>query len=349
MRQMGDRPVLLQRFPNGAGGSSFFQKRVPDNAPDWLATTVVSTPNGTTSRALVIADLAHLIWAVNLGCLGFHSWPCAPPTSSTPTSSASTSTPSRARRSRWCARRPRACGPSSTSSDCRPTSRRPGNRGIHVYLRLQPRWDSIAVRAAAVAVARELERRHPSLMTAAWWKEERGDADLRRLQPERAPQDGLRAVVRAGPQMAPVSMPDLVGRARRRPSRRSHDRRRARTGAPPRRSVGADGRRAQLARTAPRSGGTRPGQRPDGRAVAPRLSEDGGGATARRSEPGPQDVTLRRPPADCSLCSTIRQASSRRRIAAPLLRRHAPAIDRLAMTASRSDCVGHAAVGWSGS
>src|SRR3954470_17981545 len=72
---MGDRPVLLQRFPNGAEGSSFFQKRVPESRPDWLQTTIVSTPNGTTSRALVAADLAHVLWAVNLGCLGFHVWP----------------------------------------------------------------------------------------------------------------------------------------------------------------------------------------------------------------------------------------------------------------------------------
>src|SRR3989440_2323881 len=72
---MGGRPVLLQRFPSGASGSSFFQKRVPENAPDWLETTIVSTPNGTTSRALVAADVAHVAWAVNLGCLGFHVWP----------------------------------------------------------------------------------------------------------------------------------------------------------------------------------------------------------------------------------------------------------------------------------
>ena len=75
MRTMGGRPLLLQRFPNGAGGTSFFQKRIPDSAPDWLETTTVSTPNGTTSRALVAADLAHVVWAVNLGCLGFHVWP----------------------------------------------------------------------------------------------------------------------------------------------------------------------------------------------------------------------------------------------------------------------------------
>ena len=75
MRTMGGRPVLMQRFPNGAGGTSFFQKRVPENAPEWLQTTTVETVNGTPSRALVAADLAHVAWAVNLGCLGFHVWP----------------------------------------------------------------------------------------------------------------------------------------------------------------------------------------------------------------------------------------------------------------------------------
>src|SRR5919201_2078288 len=75
MRAMQGRPVLLQRYPNGVGGPSFFQKRVPEVRPDWLQTAVVSTPNGTTSDALVAADLAHVIWAVNLGCIGFHVWP----------------------------------------------------------------------------------------------------------------------------------------------------------------------------------------------------------------------------------------------------------------------------------
>src|SRR5438034_11089973 len=75
LRAMQGRPVLLQRFPNGAGGPSFFQKRVPESRPEWLQTAVVSTPNGTTSDALVAADLAHVIWAVNIGCLGFHVWP----------------------------------------------------------------------------------------------------------------------------------------------------------------------------------------------------------------------------------------------------------------------------------
>jgi len=69
------RPILMQRFPSGVDGSNFFQKRVPKDRPDWLETSVVSTPNGTTSEALVAADLAHIVWAVNLGCLGFHVWP----------------------------------------------------------------------------------------------------------------------------------------------------------------------------------------------------------------------------------------------------------------------------------
>src|ERR1700737_746199 len=71
MRAMQGRPVLLQRYPNGAGGPSFFQKRVPELRPEWLQTAVVSTPNGTTSDALVAADLAHVIWAGNIGCIGF--------------------------------------------------------------------------------------------------------------------------------------------------------------------------------------------------------------------------------------------------------------------------------------
>src|ERR1700733_2310995 len=74
-RSAADRPALLERFPHGAGEKSFFQKRVPASAPSWLQTTVVTTPNGTTSNALVVADVAHVLWAVNLGCLGLHLWP----------------------------------------------------------------------------------------------------------------------------------------------------------------------------------------------------------------------------------------------------------------------------------
>jgi DNA ligase D len=171
---MGGRPVLLQRFPHGAGGQSFFQKRVPEKRPAWLETTIVATPNGTTSQALVAADLAHVLWAVNLACLGFHVWPYR------------ADDPDHADELRidldptpgvdFEMVREAACEVDSLLRGVGLTGwpKTTGNRGIHVYVRLLPQWSSIEVRAAAVAVARELERRRPELMTAAWWKEERG-------------------------------------------------------------------------------------------------------------------------------------------------------------------------------
>jgi DNA ligase D len=171
---VGGRPTLMQRFPNGVKGNSFFQKRVPDNIPDWLQTTIVATPNGTTSRALVLADLAHVLWAVNLGCLGFHTWPYL------------ANDPAHTDELRvdldphsgigFDAIREAATEVRSLFDGLGIEShpKTTGSKGLHVYVRLEPRWDSYEVRAAAVALARELERRRPDLLTAAWWKEERG-------------------------------------------------------------------------------------------------------------------------------------------------------------------------------
>ena len=174
MRVMGGRPVLLQRFPEGAGGPSFFQKRIPASAPDWLQTTTVSTPNGTTSRALVAADLDHVLWAVNLGCLGFHVWPnlASDPEHADELRIDLDPTPA----VNFTHIRQAAHELHTLLTELGITSypKTTGNRGLHVYIRLEPRWDSYQVRAAAVATARELERRRPDLITAAWWKEERG-------------------------------------------------------------------------------------------------------------------------------------------------------------------------------
>ena len=174
LRTMGGRPVLLQRFPQGAGAKGFFQKRVPDNAPEWLSTTTVQTVNGTPSRALVIADLAHVAWAVNLACLGFHVWP----------SQADDQEHSDELRIdldpmpgtdfpmvREAGHELRALlDEVGLTSHAKTT----GSKGLHVYVRLEPRWTPYEVRSCAVAVARELERRRGDLLTAAWWKEERG-------------------------------------------------------------------------------------------------------------------------------------------------------------------------------
>jgi DNA ligase D len=175
MAAMGGRPVLLQRFPEGASGPSFFQKRVEKGSTPWLETTVVSTPNGTTSNALVAVDVAHVAWAVNKGCLGFHVWPitAADPGHADELRIDLDPTPGVTfPMVREAALRVQALLEELGLAGWPKTT---GNRGIHVYLRLEPRWDSYDVRAAAVALARELERRHPDLVTAAWWKEERGE------------------------------------------------------------------------------------------------------------------------------------------------------------------------------
>jgi len=174
MRVCGGRPTLMQRFPHGAEGSSFFQKRVPESAPDWLQTTIVSTPNGTTSRALVLADTAHVVWAVNLACLGFHVWPYRHDRSDVADELRLDLDPQpgvQFDEVRAAAAELRAFLDELAIVGYPKTT---GNRGLHVYVRLEPRWDSYQVRSAGVAAARELERRRPDLITAAWWKEERG-------------------------------------------------------------------------------------------------------------------------------------------------------------------------------
>ncbi len=174
MAAMGGRPTLMQRFPDGASGKSFFQKRVPKGAPPWFDTTVVSTPNGTTSNAMVATDLAHVAWAAQMGCLGFHLWPYKAAEPAHTDELRIDLDPS----------------PGIDFEDIRTAARlvqeyfdelgmtafpkTTGSRGLHVFVKLLPGWDSYQVRAGAVALARELERRHPDRLTAAWWKEERG-------------------------------------------------------------------------------------------------------------------------------------------------------------------------------
>jgi len=174
LRAMGGRPILMQRFPDGASGKSFYQKRVPDGAPDWLRTTIVSTPNGTDSRVFIAQDMAHILWAVNLGCLGFHPWPYQADDPGHTDELRIDLDPTPGIKFDDVREAARCTHALLTELGLISYPKTTGNRGIHVYLRLHPRWNSYDVRAGAVAIARELERRHPTLITAAWWKEERG-------------------------------------------------------------------------------------------------------------------------------------------------------------------------------
>ena len=167
-----ERPTTMKRFPNGAAGDFFFQKRVPRGAPDWLETATVKFPSGRSATELCANDAAHLVWAVNLGVIDFNPWP---------------------------ARRADLDHPDELRVDLDPTPgvdfdqvrtvalvvrevltdhglegypKTSGSRGIHVNVRIEPRWTFTEVRRAALALAREVERRS-ELATSKWWKEER--------------------------------------------------------------------------------------------------------------------------------------------------------------------------------
>ena len=178
MSVMADRPTLMQRFPDGAGGKSFYQKRVPKGAPEWLRTTTMSTPNGTTSTVMVAADVAHLIWAVHMGCLGFHPWPSRADQPGVTDELRIDLDPQPGTGFDMVRRAALATRDvlDEYGIECHPKTS--GSKGLHIWIRLLPNWDSYDVRRACVALAREMERREPDLLTAKWWKEERGERIL---------------------------------------------------------------------------------------------------------------------------------------------------------------------------
>ena len=230
MTAIRGRPVLMQRFPSGVDGSNFFQKRVPKDRPDWLETSVVSTPNGTTSQALVAADLAHIVWAVNLGCLGFHVWP---------------NVAARRRPRRRAAHRPRPAARSRVRRGARRGARAEGaaRRGGHPRVaqdHRQPRHPRLHAPRAALDADRGATRSRrgrararppPSRRDHRRVVEGRARRPrVRRLQPERAAQDGVRRVVDPGAAGGRGLDAVRLGRARRHRSRGVHGAHRARSG-----------------------------------------------------------------------------------------------------------------------
>ena len=173
LRHLRDWPTSLKRFPNGAGGDFFFQKRVPRGAPEWLEQMVLRFPSGRSANFLLVQDRAHLAWGLNLGVIDWNPWPV---------------------------RRPDGDHPDELRVDLDPTPGVPfgdvrrvalsvrevleehglagfpktsGSRGIHVLAHIEPCWPFVEVRRAALALAREVERRLPRVATSRWWKEER--------------------------------------------------------------------------------------------------------------------------------------------------------------------------------
>jgi bifunctional non-homologous end joining protein LigD len=172
-RALRDRPTVLKRYVDGAAGEPFFQKRVPDSAPEWLSTATVTFPSGRTARELLPNDAAHLIWAVNLGVIDFNPWAVRLPDLDHPDELRVDLDPT-PKASFDDVRTVAACaGEVLREHGLAGHPKTSGSRGIHITARIVPEHDFEEVRAAAVALAREVARRLPQLASTSWWKEER--------------------------------------------------------------------------------------------------------------------------------------------------------------------------------
>ncbi|WP_405112136.1 non-homologous end-joining DNA ligase [Micromonospora sp. NBC_01405] len=176
LRALRDRPTTLQRFPDGIAGEMFFQKRVPSRGvPPWVRTARISFPSGRTADELCPADLAHVAWAAQMGTVVFHPWPVRAGHVDHPDELRIDLDPQPGTDfvdAAAAAAEVRALLDELGATGWPKTS---GGRGVHVYLRIAPRWTFTEVRRATIALARELERRRPDLVTTAWWKEQRGE------------------------------------------------------------------------------------------------------------------------------------------------------------------------------
>src|SRR5437879_2707520 len=168
-----DRPIVLKRFVNGAEGEAFYQKRAPAERPDWLRTITLAFPSGLTAEEVVVDDAAGLAWIVNLGCIELHPHPVR---------SADLDHPDELRVDldpgpgvSWADVRAVALEVKSLLEEMglRGWPKTSGSRGMHIIVRIQPRWTFGEVRRAALALSRAVERHAPAIASSKWWKEER--------------------------------------------------------------------------------------------------------------------------------------------------------------------------------
>jgi DNA ligase D len=174
VRALFERPCTLQRFPDGAEGEAIYQKRVPEHRPEWVESARVSFPSGRHADELCVTEIAAVAWAANLGTIVFHPWPSRRADTEHPDELRIDLDPQ----------------PGTDFDDARRVAlavrelldevgylgfpKTSGGRGIHIYVRLQPRWGFTEIRRGVLAFSREIERRMPDAVTTKWWKEERG-------------------------------------------------------------------------------------------------------------------------------------------------------------------------------
>ncbi len=177
VRALRNRPTYLQRFPDGVEGEEVYQKRLPPKVPAHVQSCRVTFPSGRHADALKVTNPADVVWAANLGCVTFHPWHarCADvehpdelridldPQPGTDFADAAGVAVD-------------VVQPLLAELGYRGYPKTSGGRGVHVYVRIEPRWTFTQVRRAAIAFAREVERRAGGRVTTAWWKEQRGEA-----------------------------------------------------------------------------------------------------------------------------------------------------------------------------
>ncbi len=173
LRGIAARPMALKRYPNGVGGDFFFQKRAPAPRPDWVQTSRISFPSGRTADEIVVNDAAGLAWVVNLGCIDLNPHPVRRDDLHHPDELRVDLDPTP--EASWASVRQVALVIREVLLEHGLTAypKTSGSRGMHIYVRIDRRWSFGEVRRAALALAREVERRIPALATSKWWKEER--------------------------------------------------------------------------------------------------------------------------------------------------------------------------------
>jgi DNA ligase D-like protein (predicted polymerase) len=173
LRGVDRRPMVMKRFPNGAAEEPFFQKRAPAQRPEWIETARVHFPSGRFADLVVCDEVADLVWVANAGCIDLNPWPVRNSDVDHPDELRVDLDPTP--EAGFAEVKQVALMVNEVLSELgyRGFPKTSGSRGIHIYVRLEPKWDFTQVRRAAIALGREVERRLPELATTRWWKEER--------------------------------------------------------------------------------------------------------------------------------------------------------------------------------
>jgi DNA ligase D len=174
VRALYERPTYLKRHPDGATTEPIYQKRVPEKRPDWIETARVTFPSGRHADALCVTEVAQVAWAANLATLDFHPWPARRADLDHADELRIDIDPQKGRTFKDAKRVAGLVHEVLEEIGYVGWPKTSGNRGIHIACRIEPLWTFPEVRRAALAFAREVERRSPKLVTTAWWKEERG-------------------------------------------------------------------------------------------------------------------------------------------------------------------------------